>query len=77
MDRSVDTGDDIPDDWTDEQIRRAIRDQYLRDSTVTIVLVGSKTRCRKHVDREIHSSIYDGPGNKKSGLIVVNLTGDL
>ena len=28
VDRSVDTGD-IPDDWTDERIRRVIRDQYL------------------------------------------------
>ena len=36
VDRSVDTGD-IPDEWTDQQIRREIRDRYLRDSTVTIV----------------------------------------
>ena len=35
VDRSVDTGD-IPDTWTDEQIRRAIRDRYLRDSTFKI-----------------------------------------
>ncbi len=74
VDRSVDTGD-IPDDWTDEQIRRAIRDQYLRDSTVTIVLVGRETKRRKHVDWEIYSSMYDGPVNKKSGLIVINLPG--
>ena len=36
VDRSVDTGD-IPDEWTDQQIRREIRDRYLRDSTVTVV----------------------------------------
>ncbi len=72
VDRSVDTGD-IPDDWTDEQIRRAIRDRYLRDSTVTIVLVGSETRGRKHVDWEIYSSMYDGSVNKRSGIVVINL----
>ena len=74
VDRSVDTGD-IPDDWTDERIRRAIRDQYLRDSTVTIVLVGRETRRRKHVDWEIHSSMYDGSVNKRSGIVVINLPG--
>jgi len=72
VDRSVDTGD-IPDTWTDQQIRREIRDRYLRDSTVTIVLVGAETRRRKHVDWEIHSSMYDGSVNKRSGIIVINL----
>ncbi len=74
VDRSVDT-DDIPDDWADEQIRRAIRDRYLRDSTVTIVLVGSETKRRKHVDWEIHSSMYNGSVNKRSGIVVINLPG--
>ena len=42
IDYSVDTGD-ISDDLTDEQIREKIRDEYLRDSTVTILLVGTGT----------------------------------
>lgn len=74
VDRSVDTGD-IPDEWSDERIRREIRDGYLRDSTVTIVLVGGETRRRKHVDWEIHSSMYDGSVNKRSGIVVINLPG--
>ena len=74
VDRSVDTGD-IPDEWTDEQIRRAVRDRYLKDSTVTVVLVGTETRRRKHVDWEIHSSMYDGSVNKRSGIVVINLPG--
>ena len=74
VDRSVDTGD-ISDDLTDEQIRRVIRDQYLRDLTVTIVLVGQATKRRKHVDWEIYSSMYDGSVNKKSGIVVINLPG--
>ena len=72
VDRSVDTGD-IPDNLPSETIRRKIRDDYLRDSTVTIVLVGKNTWRRKHVDWEIHSSMFDGPVNKKSGILVVNL----
>ena len=72
LDRSVDEGD-IPDNLTDEQIRREIRDRFLRDSTVTIVLVGKETKGRKHVDWEIHSSMYNGSVNKRSGIVVINL----
>lgn len=71
-DWSVDTGD-ISDDLTDEQIRQKIRDEYLRDSTVTILLVGTETKNRKHVDWELYSSMYNGKKNKKSGIIVINL----
>ena len=74
MDRSVDTGG-VSDDLSDEQIRREIRDHYLRDSTVTMVLVGEETRRRKHVDWEIYSSMYDGSVNKRSGVMVINLPG--
>ena len=72
IDRSVDTGD-ISDDLDDESIRRKIRDEYLRDSTVTIILVGLETKRRKHIDWEIYSSMIDGQVNKKSGILVVNL----
>ena len=51
VDRSVDTGD-IPDDWADETIRREIRDSYLRDSTVTVVLVGMRIADHGHPDAE-------------------------
>lgn len=71
-DWSVDTGD-INDNLSDEQIRVKIRDEYLRDSSITIVLVGTETKHRKHVDWEIYSSMFDGTVNKKSGIIVINL----
>ena len=72
IDRSVNTGD-ISDRLSPEAIREKIRDEYLRDSTVTIVLVGTETKGRKHVDWEIYSSMIDGKVNKKSGILVVNL----
>lgn len=72
IDGSVDTGD-ISDDLDDQTIRQIIRDSYLRDSTVTILLVGTATKKRKHIDWEIYSSIIDGAVNKKSGILVINL----
>ena len=72
IDKSVDTGD-IDDSLSDPRIRTLIRDNYLRDSTVTILLVGFETARRKHVDWEIYSSMFDGKINKKSGILVVNL----
>ena len=64
IDGSVDTGD-ISDDLSDEEIRKKIRDEYLRDTTVTILLVGTETKNRKHIDWELYSSMYDGKVNKK------------
>lgn len=72
IDCSVDTTD-IEDSLPTETIRQIIRDDYLRDTTVTIVLVGTETKGRKHVDWEIYSSMYDGKVNKKSGILVVQL----
>lgn len=74
IDVSVDTGD-IDDNLDDETIRIRIRDEYLRDSTVTILLVGEETKYRKHVDWELYSSMRDSPKNKKSGILVIMLPG--
>lgn len=72
IDKSVDTGDIDP-NLSDESIRVKIRDEYLRDSTVTILLVGTETAGRKHVDWELYSSMIDGQINKKSGIVVIQL----
>ena len=72
IDGSVDTGD-ISDDLSDEEIRKKIRDEYLRDTIVTILLVGTETKNRKHIDWELYSSMYDGKVNKKSGILVIQL----
>ena len=72
VDRSVHPGD-IPDEWETQTIRREIRDKYLRDSTVTILLCGEETRHRKHVDWELKSSMIDGEVNGKSGILVITL----
>jgi len=70
--KSVQIGDIDPSLRT-ETIRQKIRDEYLADSTVTIVLVGSQTWQRKHVDWEIASSIRDTVNNPRSGLLGILL----
>lgn len=68
----VNLGDINPNIQT-ETIRRKIRDEYLRDSTVTVVLIGSQTWQRRHVDWEIFSSIRDTSVNPRSGLLGIFL----
>ena len=70
--RSVQIGDIDPNNKV-ETIRRLIRDNYLRDSTVTVVLVGRETWKRKHVDWEISSSIRKTASNARSGLLGILL----
>lgn len=72
IDYSVDTGE-IDDSLDDQAIRQKIRDEYLKESSVTILLVGTETKKRKHIDWEIYSSMFDGQRNKKSGILVINL----
>ena len=70
--RSVQIGDLDPSLRT-ETLRQKIRDEYLRDSTVTVVLVGADTWKRKHVDWEIGASIRHTQYNPRSGLLGIIL----
>lgn len=70
--KSVQIGDIDP-YLSTETVRQKIRDEYLRDSTVTVVLIGSQTWQRKHVDWEIGSSIRDTRYNSRSGLLGILL----
>lgn len=72
IDASVDLGE-IDDSLSDQRIRQIIRDDYLRDCTVTILLVGQNTKNRKHIDWELYSSMIDGAVNKKNGILVIML----
>jgi len=56
-----------------ETLRQKVRDEYLRDSTVTVVLIGAETWKRKHVDWEIGASIRQTKYNPRSGLIGIIL----
>jgi hypothetical protein len=70
--KSVQIGDLDPNLKTDT-LRQKIRDEYLRDSTVTVVLIGAETWKRKHVDWEIAASIRHTQYNPRSGLMGIIL----
>lgn len=69
---SVNDGDIDPNLPT-ETIRQKIRDEYLRDTSVTVVLIGAQTWQRKHIDWEIGSSLRDTTANPRSGLLGILL----
>ena len=52
-----------------ETIRQQIRDNIIRDASVTVVLIGTETWKRKYVDWEIYSSIGRSTYNSRTGLI--------
>nr|VFK38086.1 MAG: MTH538 TIR-like domain (DUF1863) [Candidatus Kentron sp. SD]VFK42832.1 MAG: MTH538 TIR-like domain (DUF1863) [Candidatus Kentron sp. SD] len=70
--RSVGDGDINP-NLSTEYTRQLIRDNFIADATVTIVLVGTGTWRRKHVDWEIGSSIRDTKRNSRTGLLGIFL----
>lgn len=56
-----------------EESRRRLRDQLLRESIVTVVLIGARTWQRRHVDWEIGCSLRNGQFGERSGLLGVLL----
>ena len=54
-------------------IRQKIRDDFIKTASVTIVLIGSETWKRKHVDWEISSSIRKTKLNSRTGLLGILL----
>lgn len=72
VDWSVGPGD-IDTELQTETIRQKIRDEWLRESTVTVVLVGHQTWQRKHVDWEISSSLRQTSANPRSGVLGILL----
>ena len=73
IDNSVWDGDIDDKNLNAEQIYKKIRDDYIKDSTVTIVLIGKETWKRKHIDWEIATSLVNGSVNKRNGLIGILL----
>lgn len=70
IDRSL---PDAYDDKTDDEILALIRTNHLKNSTVTIVLIGSDTSKRKWVDWEIYSSLRPYGERSRNGLLAIYL----
>lgn len=58
-----------------DYILSIIRTRHLKNSTVTIVLVGEETYKRKWVDWEIYSSLRTYSGRTRNGLLAIMLPG--
>jgi hypothetical protein len=70
--KSVEDGD-IDSDNSDEYIKQLIQKDYLADTTVLVVLIGPKTKCRKHVDWEISGALNLKVGDSNAGLLGIIL----
>ena len=69
IDYSVDTSSIDDTHLKIDTIRQKIRDDYIRDASVILVLIGSETWRRKHVDWEIASGIRKTKFNSRCGLL--------
>lgn len=64
---------DIINSTNGDYIKRRIRELYLGDSTVTLVMVGAETWGRRFVDWEIAASLRDTSTSSRNGLVAVTL----
>jgi hypothetical protein len=64
---------DIDSENSDNYIKRLIQNGYLADTTILIVLIGAKTKCRKHVDWEISGALNYRVGDRYAGLLGILL----
>lgn len=58
---------------SDEDIRKEIRDNYINDASVLILLCGKETKNRKFIDWELHAAMYNSDEKPKLGILVINL----
>ena len=70
---SVEIGDIDDTNLSSDRIFQIIREDYLSNSTVTVVLIGAHTWQRKFVDWEIGASIRHTKSNPRSGLLGILL----
>jgi hypothetical protein len=65
--------DDIVESDDSDYVLDYIRENCLRDSTVTIVLIGRCTWSRRFVDWELCSSLRRGKNDERNGLMAIKL----
>lgn len=68
VNKSVEDGD-INSDVSDEYAKQLIQKGFLHDTTVLILLLSNKTKCRKHVDWEISGALNYKVGDSYAGLL--------
>ena len=71
--RTLDMKQEIIDSSDTDYVTRRIRELYLKDSTVTLVMIGKCTWARRYVDWEIQSSLRQGKTVIPNGLLGIKL----
>jgi hypothetical protein len=69
----IEMADDIIDSDNSDYVMKRIRELHLKDSTVTIVLIGKCAWARRYVDWEIQSSLRSGATVTPNGLLGIKL----
>lgn len=69
----VDMEQDIIDSDDTDYVMKRIRELYLKDSTVTVVLMGKCTWARRYVDWELQASLRSGGTVTPNGLLGIKL----
>lgn len=65
--------DDLVNSTNTDYVMSCIRRDYIRDSTVTLVLAGRCTWARRYVDWEIQASLRSGQVTTPNGLLGIKL----
>ncbi|GAH33263.1 unnamed protein product, partial [marine sediment metagenome] len=68
INKSVEDGD-VNSDVNDEYIKQLIQKGFLSNTTVLVVLIGAKTKCRVHIDWEISGALNLKVGESYAGLL--------
>ena len=71
--RGIAMEEDIIDSDDTDYVMRRIRELYLQDSTVTVVLIGRCTWARRFVDWEVQSSLRRPKDGHPNGLVAIQL----
>jgi len=71
--RGMEMTDDIINSNNTDYVMKRIRELYLDDSTVTLVLIGRCTWARRYVDWEIQASLRQPANGLPNGLVAIQL----
>ena len=71
--RGMQMTDDIIVSSNTDYVMKRIRELYLKDSTVTLVLIGQCTWARRYVDWEVQSSLRQPANGIPNGLVAIQL----
>ncbi len=66
---------DIVDSTDTDYVMSRIRQEYLRDSSITLVMIGNCTWSRRYVDWELQASLRSGATITPNGVLGIKLPG--